>query len=257
MKRGILCFAAAFAVVVAGAPAFAEKGGSGNAASSKAVFSNNSGGVTFTQSWAIGSCSGSGFDTAPDMACTDWYTLFDLPDAIKTSTQGALEAVVSLECSLWTDSQAVAEIGFSGSGGSRAGIEVRVWVDGQQMTPENVVYCDRLQYLELTIPGLTAGGVPVTSTDPFVVGLFQRTKNAHAFHYYLPTPATDLHDILVEARGIIHCFKDGLPRECDDVKIEVPKLVDDGGGGTKAAIGKSTLVVEEHQNWRIMDDGAP
>ena len=157
-------------------------------------------------------------------------------------------------------------IGATGSGGSRAGIEVRVYVDRVLMQPENIVYCDRLQYIELTVPVLTDsfGGL-VTSTDPFIVGLFQRTKNAHAFHFYLPNDATptSLHTIEVEVRGIVQCFKDGLTVNCTDSGIDIPKFIgteetgvtgNDIPGGTKAVIGRSTLIVEEHQNWRIIDD---
>ena len=112
----------------------------------------------------------------------------------------------------------------------------------------------------MTIPELLAGIVPVTSVDPFVVRLFQRTKNAHTYHFYLATPDTELHDVLVEARGIVQCFKDGTSTECSNAGIDIPKFIDGENpdrldGGTKAAIGKATLVIEEHQNWRIVDDG--
>ena len=208
-------------------------------------------------------CGSTEFDQPNDKLCTAWHTLFDVPDAIKTSTQGAVEAVVSAECSLWTDSEAAAMIGGSGSGGSRAGIEIRVTVDGQEMTPGQIVYCDRLQYIKLTIPELfavpppPAAPIPVVSVDPFDLRLFQRTKNAAAYHFYLPTPSTELHSFLVEARGIVQCFKDGLNVECTESSIDIPKFIgEDGGpldGGTKAAIGKSTLVVEEHNNWGIFE----
>ena len=135
------------------------------------------------------------------------------------------------------------------------------------MTPGQVVYCDRLQYIKLTIPdlfvtvdlGSSAGTFPIFSNDPFVLGLFQRTKNAHSYHYYMGTPATDLHHVQVYVRGIIQCFKDGLNAECQDAGIDIPKLVDGDGaanpiaGGTMAAVGKATLVVQEQQNWREME----
>ena len=159
-----------------------------------------------------------------------------------------------MECALWTDSEASAMIGATGSGGSRAGIEVRVKVNGEEAHPGNVVFCDRLQYLSLTIPEMFAGITPVTSTDPFVVGLFQRTKNAHSFNYYLATGATEV-AVLVEARGIVQCFKDGGPSDCKDSGIDIPKFIEgDSGtidGGTKAVIGKSTFVIEEQQNWNV------
>ena len=131
---------------------------------------------------------------------------------------------------------------------------LRVKVNGEEAHPGNVVFCDRLQYLSLTIPEMFAGITPVTSTDPFVVGLFQRTKNAHSFNYYLATGATEV-AVLVEARGIVQCFKDGGPSDCKDSGIDIPKFIEgDSGtidGGTKAVIGKSTFVIEEQQNWNV------
>ena len=284
IKTLTLVVAAAAIGALVATPAFAAKPGGGNAASSKAVFSNSPG-VSFMPFVAPGgdfsgtlpSCGGDAeFDEPNDKLCTGWKTLFDLEGAIKTSSTGALEAVVSVECSLWTDSEGSALIGATGSGGSRAGVEIRVFIDPTGdgttglMDPGHIVYCDRLQYVEVTIPVLCTGAfnndgsctVPVVSNDPFVVRLFQRTKNAHAYHFYLPTPATDVHDILVEARGIIQCFKDGVSTNCSNASIDIDKVIGSGDGsgtdltgGTKAVIGTSTLVIEEHQNWRIMDDG--
>ena len=120
------------------------------------------------------------------------------------------------------------------------------------MHPGTVVYCDRLQWIQLTIPGLfDSSGGEVTSNDPFVLDLFQRAKSAHGFHYYLPTPPTDLHDVLVEVRGIVQCQKDGDPTAtCADAGIDTVKFFGETiDAGTRAAIGKSTLVVEEHSNW--------
>ena len=280
-KLAILMATVAMGALVA-TPAYAGKPGGGNAASSKAVFSRDIGGVTFMPftlptdidgnvlplTDPATDCAPTGFDQPNDRLCTPWDTLYLLTDAIKTSTNGALEAVLSMECSLWTDSEAVANIGTTGSGGSRAGVEVRVFVDDVLMQPGPIVYCDRLQYIELTIPLLFVEcALPpcpaVSSNDPFVVGLFQRTKNAHAYHFYLPNEATptSLHTIEVEVRGIVQCFKDGAVANCSDSGIDIPKFIGSPpaepgtiDGGTQAVIGKSTLVVEEHQNWRIMDD---
>ena len=270
MYRAILSFAAAAlaAVVAFAVPAYAAKPGGGNAASSKAVFSLNTDGMMFLPFAATTGCGETGFDDPSDLLCTPWYMLYNLTDAIKTSSVGGLEAALSMECSLWTDSEATAMIGTTGSGGSRAGIEVRVYVGAEAMYPGQVVYCDRMQYISLTIPELFVDVgtslnpivLPIFSNDPFVVGLFERTKNVHAYHFYLPAPSTDLHDIRVEVRGIVQCFKDGAPAGCQDSGIDIPKLIGEPNGdriegGTKAVIGKSTLIVQEQQNWRILDDG--
>ena len=68
------------------------------------------------------------------------------------------------------------------------------------------------------------------------------------------TGATEV-AVLVEARGIVQCFKDGGPSDCKDSGIDIPKFIEgDSGtidGGTKAVIGKSTFVIEEQQNWNV------
>ncbi len=267
MKKLLSQFAtlALVAVVAAGMavlPAYAAPGGNkgdgskSSPAAAKAVMGTNYRGVTFTEFKepstlpSTESCSDTGFDE-PNALCTEWYALFDEPEAIKTSSQGAIEAVVSLECSIWTTSQSIAQIAGTGSGGARAGVEVRVKIDGQLMHPGEVVYCDRLQWIQLTVPGLfdSLGGA-VTSTDPFVLDFFQRTKSAHGFHFYLPTPATDIHSVLVEVRGIVQCSKDGMKDTCENAGVDDAKFFGETiDAGTRAAIGKSTLVVEEHSNW--------
>ena len=240
-------------------------GGGGNAASAKSVF-----GHRYNDDIAFNKfvypdkgvdCGNTGFEQPNNKLCTPWVTLFDVPDALKTSSVGGLEAIVSLECSLWTDNEASAKIGMTGSGGSRAGVEVRVLFDDKPAHPGNVVFCDRMQYTKLTIPEMTNTVTgSVTSVDPFVIGLFQRTKSAHSFNWYLATPSTELHNIKVEVRGIVQCFKDGDDVECMDSGIDIPKFIDGDGtidGGTKAVIGKATLGVYEHQNWNSVGNVGP
>ena len=249
---GALALALALAVAFAGLWLMAgdtvAAGKGGNPASNKAVFSTNAVGVTFTEFVPAQNvaCAGTGFEP-PSAFCTPFITLFNLVDALKTSTQGALEAEVSLECLLLTDSSAIAEIAATGTGAARAGIEVRVLFDGVVANPGNVVFCDRLQHLELTVPGLVVGGDPVTSTAPFIIRLFQRTESAHSFNFYQGLTDVTLHDIKVEVRGIIQCSKDGAAAACSDVSVTFQDI--SIGGGTKVAIGTSTLVVEEQQNF--------
>ena len=255
----LLVVVAAIGALVA-TPAYAppnNKGGGGSAASSKAVFSKNVAGVTIldflhpTLDPATENCSTdgpTGFDP-PNAVCTVWHDLFILTDALKTSSVGALEAVLSMECALWTNTEVTAPVaGGIKTSGARAGIEVRVTIDSGVMEPGIVVYCDRLQYIEFTPPS-GAG----TTTGSFVFRLFQRTKNSHAYHFYKPMENVELHDILVEVRGIVRCFKDGAFVACEEGLVD--NIAGTIFGGTKAVIGKSTLVVEEHQNWRILDDG--
>ena len=86
-----------------------------------------------------------------------------------------------------------------------------------------------------------------TLDDCFIFNLFQRTKAAHAFHFYKGPLNPDLLDIRVRAKGIVHCFKDGGLADCENVF----SVVDfSEKAGAKIAIGKATLVVEEHNNWQ-------
>ena len=116
MKKLTLLTAVAAMGALVATSAFAAKPGGGNAASSKVVFSKNTDTITFipfvdpdfgdTDLLCGANEMNSGFDQPNDKLCTEWEPLFDLTGAIKTSNVGALEAVVSLECSLWTDSEA-------------------------------------------------------------------------------------------------------------------------------------------------------
>ncbi len=283
MKKATLFFAAAvLAVAVAAAPAYAAKGGGGDGgggspASNKAYFGTTDGPVMFVPFDASAACGDTGFDQPNDRLCTPWQTIYYVDYALKTSTNGGVGVYVSLECSLWTDSEASAKVGATGSGGSRAGVEVRVMVNGSadwvEAKPGTVVFCDRLQYLELTVPLLWVD-VPLVATinpdtgefttedetlsvysnEPFIVGLFQRTKNAHSFNFYQATGAAEV-GVMVQARGIVQCFKDGKNADCKDSGIDIPKFVDGDGaqdpiaGGTKAVIGKASFVIDEHNNW--------
>ncbi len=273
MKKAILCFAAAvFAVAVAAAPAYAAPkngggdGGGGSPASNKAYFGINTTGVTFQDFDPTVDCGADNpyLDTSflePNQLCSKWMDIYDVPYALKTSTNGGVGVYVSLECALWTTSQASAMIGTSGSGGSRAGIEIRVLVNEAVAHPGNVVYCDRLQWIQLTIPEMTAtvsfmsptGTVtasgPVTSTEPFVLDMFQRTKSAHAFNFYHATGAAEV-GVTVQARGIVQCSKDGMPAPCKEAGLDEVKFFgEDITAGTRAAIGKASFVIEEHNNW--------
>ena len=268
MNKVILSFAAAvLAVAVAAVPAYAGKGGGGGGgegspASNKAYFGINYEGVTFTKFTPTVECSPEGVEPTgfldPNQICTEWAPLYDVPYALKTSTNGGVGVYVSLECALWTTSQASSMIGTSGSGGSRAGIEIRVLVNGAVAHPGNVVYCDRLQWIQLTIPEMTAtvtlpdgtlASGPVTSTDPFVLDMFQRTKSAHAFNFYHATGAAEV-GVTVQARGIVQCSKDGMPAPCKEAGLDEVKFFgEDITAGTRAAIGKASFVIEEHNNW--------
>lgn len=84
-----------------------------------------------------------------------------------------------------------------------------------------------------------------TVSGTIALELFQRTKNAHAFTFFLGPLSPALHDVKVKAQGFIECRANGEPIECSKSTL--------GGymAQTKAVIGKATLLLEEHNNWGV------
>ena len=189
-------------------------------------------------------------------------TILSVPAALKTSTGGAVSASLSLECALWTYTQNVVTTTFDSttrksSGSSittaHAGVEVWVEIDGKQAEPGKVVYCDRLQAVGLSIVNIcniynTDGTVSTTNycvvDSTTTLDLFQATKNANSFNFYLGPLATSIHSVVVKAQGFIECSKDGSNVPCPS-----NVLTSFANAQTAAAIGKRTLLVEEQQNW--------
>src|SRR5262245_4970451 len=182
-------------------------------------------------------------------------TILNAPNSIKTSSVGALQASVSLECSLWTFTTVTAS---SGGGkqtvSSRAGVEVWVEVDGMVATPATpgrVVYCDRYQAVGLNITSVCSCTVPgspcsCTVTDTITSDLFQRTKNANSFNFFIGPLNPILHSVVVKAQGVIGCTQNGSAIDCP---AGVLREFEDAK--TAVAIGKRTLVLEEHNNFGV------
>lgn len=172
---------------------------------------------------------------------------------IKTSNVGAILAGLSMECSIWTNTstQVVSNTGKSWST-ARAAVEVDVMVDGTRAIPGKVVYCDRLQAVALTLDTVctltgsiaTLGGCVVT--DTLVLDLFQKTKNANHFNFYLPNSAVSssaaMHKVEVYVKGAVDCLDSKGSTTCSS------STYGSLAGSTKALIGKATLVVENINN---------
>jgi hypothetical protein len=213
-------------------------------ASNKAFFTSSTGGVKFAP------VSGEGW-TAP-------ITLFRIPQALKTSNVGAISAVLSMEAALWTYNMTVdANLGGKSSSSARAALKAWVEVDGVKMEPGKVVYADRLQATGLDVnlycavtpstPILDDEGMPIDFacdvTGDIALELFQRTKNANAFAFFLGPLEPKLHSVVVKAQALIECRSNGVPIAC-------PKAILDGyNAKTAAAIGKASLLLEEQNNW--------
>lgn len=175
---------------------------------------------------------------------------------VKTSNVGAILAGLSMECSIWTNTstQVISNTGKSWST-ARAAVEVDVLVDGKPAVPGKVVYCDRLQAVALkldTVCQLTGsiadlGGCVVT--DTLVLDLFQKTKNANHFNFYLPNSAVAssaaMHKIDVFVKGAVDCLDSTGKTTCTS------STYGSLAGSTKALIGKATLVVENVNNSNV------
>jgi hypothetical protein len=189
-----------------------------NAASNKAVFAYNPTGVSVRSFF-------------------EEVELFNLPDAIKTSTNGSLLLGLSMECSLWTYNNVSANGGGAkNSASARATVRAWVYVDGELATPDGVVFCERLQALGIT---LNTGD----ATDTITIELFLRTKEANHFNYFKGPLSPVLHDIVVLVSGDVQCTDNS------GATIPCPTGVLAGfNTGTFVAIGKSVLAVEEYNN---------
>ena len=200
-----------------------------NAASNKSFLTKNTDGLTFAP------VSGAGYSGE--------LTLFSVPTAVKTSSGGALTATVSMETLLSTYNltTAIVNTGKSSSS-SRAAIKAWVEVDGVEMEPGKVVFNDRLQATGLTV-NLGCGDT-CTVTGDITLELFQATKSAQAFTFYLGPLSPTVHSVVVKAKALIECRTNGAVITC-------PNSTLDGyaNASTQAAIGKASLIIEEQQNW--------
>lgn len=210
------------------APALAQ-----SPASNKAFFASTREGITFAP------VNGAGF--------SDPVTLFFLPATVKTSNGGAMSATLSMEAALWTLNITNAIVsGGKSSSSSRAAIKAWVEVDGVKMEPGKVVYADRLQATGVTLAlTCTVPGTTCVVDGELAIELFQATKNANAFTFFIgPLPPT-IHTVEVKAQALIECRGSGG----EIITCPTSTLAGYVNASTQAAIGKATLLVEEQQNW--------
>jgi hypothetical protein len=152
-----------------------------------------------------------------------------LSGEVKTSDVGDLLIQVSLECSLWTATSNKAKKGGGASNSSsRAAVNVTVYVDGQEATPGQVVFCEREQEVNLEFVSGTE-----ELTDQILLDLFLKTKSANTFSFYYENPGNAVHVVEV------------MVDSCVETSQDAPQVVLDN---TRAVVGKRTLVIEEYNN---------
>lgn len=217
------------AVVAAASVASAQ-----SPASNKAFFtSGDKGGVTFT------TVSGGGYSPV--------VTLFDISQAIKTSNGGAMSATLSMETVLSTYNVTTAIVnGGKNSSSSRAAIKAWIEVDGVAMEPGQVVYNDRLQATGLTVNlTCTVSGTTCVVNGDIILELFQLTKSANSFTFFIGPLSATIHSVVVKAQALIECHDNaGTPIGCPN-----GTLAGYSNASTQAGLGKASLMIEEQQNW--------
>lgn len=201
-------------------------------ASNKAFFAKSAAAVTFA------TVSGS---------ASPVVTLISVPAAVKTSNGGAVSATLSMETLLSTLNITTAIVnGGKSSSSSRATVQAWIEVDGNKMEPGLVVFNDRLQATGLTF-NLTCSvaGVTCDVVSDITLELFQQTKSANSFTFFLgPLPPT-IHKVEVKAQGLIECHDSiGTVITCPTTTLAGYQNV-----STQVGIGKATLMIEEQQNW--------
>ena len=146
---------------------------------------------------------------------------------VKTSSVGDLLIGFSMECALWTSTSTTATKGGGKvTSSARAAVNVTVYVDGVAAEPGQVVYCDRLQQVSLQFSSLT-----VEITDSITLDLFLKTKNANHFNFYQHNVGAAVHYVEVKVDSIVSA----------DPNAPVDP-------GTRAVVGKRSLVIEEYNN---------
>ena len=163
-----------------------------------------------------------------------------LSGQLKTSNVGSILAGVSMECVLWTSTTTTTTSGSGkNSSSARATVKVTVKVDGQPMEPGEVVYCDRLQAVGVTLnTGL--------ATDTITIDLFQATMNANHFNFYAGPLGATLHTVEVWASGEVDCRdNNGNVAACSSGTLAGFST------GTKVGIGKASMVLIEENNTNL------
>jgi len=212
-------FTVCFAILFLLAPTLSSPVYGQSASSAQAYYGSTQNGVTITNMFAP----------------TKLFT-----GQLKTSNVGSILAGVSMECALWTYTSTTASSGSGkNSSSARATIKVTVNVDGNPMTPGQVVYCDRLQAVGVT---LNTG----FNTDNITIELFQATKNANHFNFYAGPLGATLHTVDVWAEGSVDC------RDNSGAVITCPSGTLAGfTANTLVGIGKASLVLQEENNTNL------
>ena len=84
-------------------------------------------------------------DTDADGAAAGWTTILD--GAVDTANNHDVVAIMSMECGLHTRTKVKGKQGEEDSATASAGVMVRILINGMEMAPGEVRYCERTQEL--------------------------------------------------------------------------------------------------------------
>ena len=104
-------------------------------------------------------------DTDADGAAAGWTTILD--GAVDTANNHDVVAIMSMECGLHTRTKVKGKQGEEDSATASAGVMVRILINGMEMAPGEVRYCERTQELSARF-----GGVLEECTVDLVSGTF-------------------------------------------------------------------------------------
>lgn len=166
----------------------------------------------------------------------EWTTV--MSSRLKTSNMKDLFVDVSLETSLFTETNVKSKGGTRDTSTSQGQIEVQVLVDGQPAHPGVVVFDRRVQTLTAVFQGILTDSIildPTTglitidldTVEPEEVGLLLDTMQAGSFNFIAQDVSSGIHTIEVQAR------------------IDLGVTVQAGDAVAKAAVGKGSVTVEE------------
>lgn len=171
----------------------------------------------------------------PDTGTSGWTDI--MTTALKTANQKDLFIDVSLQSSLYTKTTVKSRDMTKDTSSSRAGVKVRVLVDGNEALPGEIVFNDRYQELSATLQGqvdlvdsdgdgyIEPGDLVVVA--PEEVELLLSTISANGFNFVVPDLTSGVHQITVQAQ------------------IDVGAAAQAGSAEAQALIGAGSVTVEE------------
>jgi hypothetical protein len=141
-----------------------------------------------------------------------WQTV--LQQAIKTANNHDLLITAGFEVGLLTQTTVSSKNMVVDTSTATASIKVRALVDGQPVSPGEVVYGKRTQTLSAQLEGAIAGCLSVITNasgglqivldtncvQPEVIGLLNDSVSANSFLFASPNLSSGFHDIQIQAR---------------------------------------------------------